>query len=225
MIRSSFAGAGFRAYSRLRRLCADRRGVAAVEFALILPLMLLLYLGTSELTQGVMASRKATLVARALSDLTGQLAAGSTMTDAEATNIFNAATAVMSPFSTSSLKMTITSVEFVANSAATNKYDAKPRWTIVRNNATPRACAILGAVSNTTKPASNNMPNGMYQSGSIIVADVSYTYDPPFGKALLEWSKTASVINMSQTTYMRPRNQTLIGISSGVTGATVCASY
>ncbi|MDF2118036.1 TadE/TadG family type IV pilus assembly protein [Roseiarcaceae bacterium H3SJ34-1] len=210
---------------RLRRLGADRRGVAAVEFALILPLMLLLYLGTSELTQGVMASRKATLVARALSDLVGQLAAGSTMTNTEATNIFNAATAIMSPFNTSSLKMTITSVEFVANSAAANKYDAKPRWTITRNSGTARPCAILTAVSNTTKPASNNMPNGMYQAGSIIVADVSYTYDPPFGKALLEWSKTASVVNMSQTTYMRPRNQTLIGISTGVTGATTCAAY
>jgi Flp pilus assembly protein TadG len=215
----------FQAVLRWRRLCADRRGVAAVEFALILPLMLVLYLGTSELTQGVMASRKATLVARALSDLTGQLAAGNTVTDTEATNIFNAATAVMSPFSTSSLKMTITSVEFVANAGATNKYDAKPRWTIIRNTGTARPCAILTAVANTVKPASNNMPNGMYQSGSIIVADVSYTYDPPFGKALLEWSKTASVVNMSQTTYMRPRNQTLIGISTGVTGATICTAY
>lgn len=215
----------FRTFPRWRRLGADRRGVAAVEFALILPLMLTLYLGTSELTQGVMASRKATLVARALSDLVGQLAAGNAMTDTEATNIFNAATAVMSPFPTSSLKMTITSVEFVANAAATNKYDAKPRWTIIRNGGTARPCAKLTAVANTVKPASTNMPNGMYQSGSIIVADVSYTYDPPFGKALLEWSQTASVVNMSQTTYMRPRNQTLIGISTGVTGATTCAAY
>jgi Flp pilus assembly protein TadG len=215
----------FRTFPRWRRLGADRRGVAAVEFALILPLMLTLYLGTSELTQGVMASRKATLVARALSDLVGQLAAGNTMTNTEATNIFNAATAVMSPFPTSSLKMTITSVEFVANAAATNKYDAKPRWTIIRNGGTARPCAKLTAVANTVKPASTNMPNGMYQSGSIIVADVSYTYDPPFGKALLEWSQTASVVNMSQTTYMRPRNQTLIGISTGVTGATTCAAY
>ncbi|MDB5532311.1 MAG: uncharacterized protein JWO28_626 [Hyphomicrobiales bacterium] len=215
----------FRTFPRWRRLGADRRGVAAVEFALILPLMLTLYLGTSELTQGVMASRKATLVARALSDLVGQLAAGNAMTDTEATNIFNAATAVMSPFPTSSLKMTITSVEFVANAAATNKYDAKPRWTIIRNGGTARPCAKLTAVANTVKPASTNMPNGMYQSGSIIVADVSYTYDPPFGKALLEWSQTASVVNMSQTTYMRPRNQTLIGISTGVTGATTCAVY
>ena len=216
---------GFDISSRWLRLRADRRGVAAVEFALILPLMLLLYLGTAELTQGVMASRKTTLVSRALSDLVAQLAAGSTMTDAQATNVFNAATAIMTPFSTSTLKMTITSVEFVANGAAANGYDAKPRWTIVRNGGAARPCAILTAVSNTTKPASSNMPNGMYQSGSLIVADVSFSYNPPFGKAVLEWSSSASALNMSQTTYMRPRNQTLIGISAGVTGATTCSPY
>lgn len=208
-----------------RRLCGDKRGIAAVEFALILPFMLLLYLGTAELTQGIMASRKATLVARALSDLVAQLAAGSNMTNTEATNVFNAATAIMSPFPTSALKMTVTSVEFVTNASATNGFDAKPRWTLVSNGGTPRVCAKLTAVANTNKPTSDTMPNGMYGSGSIIVADVAYVYDPPFGRAVLEWSNTASVINISQTTYMRPRNQTIITMASGVTGGTICPAY
>lgn len=209
----------------IRRLHHDKRGVAAVEFALILPLMLLLYLGTAELTQGIMASRKSTLVARALSDLVAQLAAGSNMTDAEATNVFNAATAIMAPFPTTTLKMTVTSVEFVANSARANGYDAKPRWTIVRNGGTARQCAVLSPVANTDAPASNKMPNGMYGSGSIIVADVSYTYDPPFGGAVLSWSSAQSVMTMSQTTYMRPRNQTLIAMPVAATGGTICPSY
>ncbi|MDH7796819.1 MULTISPECIES: TadE/TadG family type IV pilus assembly protein [unclassified Beijerinckia] len=209
----------------IRRLRHDKRGVAAVEFALILPLMLLLYLGTAELTQGIMASRKSTLVARALSDLVAQLAAGSNMTDTETTNVFNAATAIMSPFPTTTLKMAVASVEFVANSAKPNGYDAKPRWTITRNGGTARPCAILTAAANTDAPASNKMPNGMYGSGSIIVADVSYTYDPPFGGAVLAWSSAQSVMTMSQTTYMRPRNQILIAMPTAVTGGTICPAY
>lgn len=209
----------------IQRLRVDTRGIAAVEFALILPFMLLLYLGTAELTQGIMASRKSTLVARALSDLVAQLAAGSSMTDTEATNVFNAATAIMSPFPTTTLKMTVTSVEFVANASKTNGFDAKPRWTLVRNGGTARNCAILAPAANTDKPTSGTMPNGMYGAGSIIVADVSYTYDPPFGRAVLEWSSSSSVMTMAQTTYMRPRNQTIITMASGVTGGTICPAY
>ena len=56
----------------IRKTGSDNRGVAAVEFALILPLMLVLYIGTAELTTGLMANRKMTVVARALSDLVAQ---------------------------------------------------------------------------------------------------------------------------------------------------------
>jgi Flp pilus assembly protein TadG len=55
---------------RLRR---DRRGLAAVEFALVVPLMLVLFFGALEFSSGVAVDRKVTLVARTLSDLTTQL--------------------------------------------------------------------------------------------------------------------------------------------------------
>ena len=51
-------------------LARDRRGLAAVEFALIVPLMLVLFYGTLEFSSGVAVDRKVTLVARTLSDLT-----------------------------------------------------------------------------------------------------------------------------------------------------------
>ena len=50
--------------SRILSFLRDKRAVAAVEFALILPFMLLLYLGTAELTYGLMANRKMTMSAR-----------------------------------------------------------------------------------------------------------------------------------------------------------------
>ena len=50
----------------------DCRGVAAVEFAMVLPLMLVLFFGTLEFSAGVAVDRKVTMMARTLSDLTSQ---------------------------------------------------------------------------------------------------------------------------------------------------------
>ena len=65
-----------RIWLRMRRsaldLPGDRRGVAAIEFAMIVPLMLVLFFGTVEFSSGVAVDRKVTLMARTLSDLTSQ---------------------------------------------------------------------------------------------------------------------------------------------------------
>jgi len=53
----------------VRRLARDERGVSAVEFAMLLPLMLTLYLGAVEISQGIAADRKVTLVSRTVADL------------------------------------------------------------------------------------------------------------------------------------------------------------
>ena len=47
----------------LARLCRDRRGVSAVEFAMVAPLMIALYLGCVEISDGVAVDRKVTLTA------------------------------------------------------------------------------------------------------------------------------------------------------------------
>ena len=47
------------------RLVDDRRGVAAIEFAMIVPIMLVMFFGTVEFSSGVAVDRKVSLVARA----------------------------------------------------------------------------------------------------------------------------------------------------------------
>ena len=76
----------------LRRFGRDRRGASAVEFALIAPLMLGLYIGCVEISDGVAADRKVTLTAGALANLTSQV---TTMITADMDNIFAASTAIM----------------------------------------------------------------------------------------------------------------------------------
>ena len=57
---------------QLKHLIKDRRGAAAVEFAFIAPVMILMYYGLAELTQAMMADRRASHVASAIGDLVAQ---------------------------------------------------------------------------------------------------------------------------------------------------------
>ena len=76
----------------LRRYARDRRGVSAVEFALLAPLMIGLYLGCAEISDGVAADRKVSLIAATLANLTSQV---STITTSEMTNILDASSAMV----------------------------------------------------------------------------------------------------------------------------------
>src|SRR5215210_4823639 len=93
---------------KLGGLAADERGVSAVEFALLLPLMLSLYLGSVEISQGIGADRKVTLTARTICDLVSQV---SSIGNADMTNALNASSSVMVPFPISNLKVTVSSIK------------------------------------------------------------------------------------------------------------------
>ena len=53
-------------------IAADTRAVAAVEFALLLPVMLTLYIGSVEVSQALSVDRKVVLLSRTVGDLTTQ---------------------------------------------------------------------------------------------------------------------------------------------------------
>ena len=99
-----------------RRFAGDTQGVSAIEFALVLPLMLTLYLGGAEVAQAISANRKLTLVSRTVADLASQY---TTLSDANMTNLLNASATVVSPFSSSPLKVTVSQVKIAANGTAT----------------------------------------------------------------------------------------------------------
>ena len=94
---------------RIRRRALDlprnNSGLAAIEFAMIFPLMGMMLLGTYEFSAGVAIDRKVTIMARTLSDLTSQ---NTTVTDAQFTNFFNAGKAIMTPYASTPVEGTIT---------------------------------------------------------------------------------------------------------------------
>lgn len=163
----------------VRRFAADAKGVSAVEFALLLPLMLTMYLGGSEVASAIATSRKVTLVSRTIADLASQ---SSKLTDANMTNILNASAAVISPYKSSKLKVTVSQVKIDANNAATIE------WSDTLGG-TKRATG-----SSVTLPAALNVANTW-----LIWSEAEYTYDPMFGSGI------TGTLPLKDQMYMRPR--------------------
>ena len=76
------------------RMLVDRSGIAATEFAVIVPVMLVMFFGTVEFSSGVAVDRKVTLMARTLSDLTSQSTA---VNDTDLAGFFAASRGIMTP--------------------------------------------------------------------------------------------------------------------------------
>ena len=168
-----------RARGPVRRLLRDKRGVSAVEFAMLLPLMVTLYLGCVETSTGIAIDRKVTLVARSLGDLVAQ---STSITNDEMTAILSASAAVVQPYQDSNLKITVSSVVIDAAGVA------KIAWSDTKNG-TARAVDTT-----VTLPAALNTA-----SSSLIWAEAQYGYTPTIGYMI------TGTMYLTDRIYMRPR--------------------
>src|ERR1700688_4307843 len=101
--------------ARLRDLIADSSGIAAIEFAMIVPIMLLMFFGTLEFSSGVAVDRKVTLIARTLADLTSQ---ATSVADTDLINFFTASISILTPYSPTPTHATISEIYVDSNNIA-----------------------------------------------------------------------------------------------------------
>lgn len=99
----------------LVRLKSDRRGVGAVEFAIIFPLLVALYITAFELTIGFSVYKRATRAAGAIADLVSQ---PQTVNKAYLGTMRDVAAAIFVPYGTTGLKLKITGIQVDANKVA-----------------------------------------------------------------------------------------------------------
>ncbi|MBT9473294.1 MAG: TadE/TadG family type IV pilus assembly protein [Pseudomonadota bacterium] len=104
----------------IARFLRDRRGSAAVEFALVVPIMLVLYYGMVEATQALLVNRRVSFIATGVGDLTTQAAQ---LSKTQLQDIFKISTAVMKPFPTDTLAIRVASIETDAQGVPTKKWE------------------------------------------------------------------------------------------------------
>ena len=165
-------------------LVEDCRGMAAIEFAFIVPMMLVLFFGTVEFSSGIAVDRKVTLLARTLSDLTSQ---SLSVSNSDLTNFFNASYAILAPYSSTPALETISELYVDPNTLA-----ARVQWS---QGSSPRG------ISSTVAIPTSLAVGGTY----LIYSEVSYLYTPAVGYVMAK-----SGVTLRDTAYTRPRQSTCV---------------
>ena len=171
---------------RARGFRKDRSGVAAVEFALILPLMLLIYLGGFDAMRMVRAADKAENASRTTADLTAQEPTGSPNPGSDVATILGAAGVAAAPFNGTALAITVSAIDLKVVSGVC--CTATVNWSVTQGG-TLRPCntklrpiptsmpwaidTIPATIAMQSTPAVNGTST---YATSLIVTDVIYAY-------------------------------------------------
>ena len=149
------------------QLWRDQRGVAAVEFALILPVLLLLYFGSIETASLYSADRRVANVAGTMGDLISR--AKDTITESQITDYFQAASGIMQPYATGTLTQVVSLLNVDEDGVVTVEWSRQFNGGLVRASG-----------SSYPLPADRQI-NLVARGGQLVAAEVHYSYRPLFG--------------------------------------------
>jgi len=171
---------------RARHLWRDNHGLAAVEFALVAPVMIVMFYGAIELSTAVDCNSRVSRVSSTVADLVAQ---STTVSSSDTTNIFNAANAILYPYAASNAQIRVSSL--VASSTGT----VSVAWSDAQNTS-----------ARTSPPSS--IPSGIIPtSSSIIYAEISYTFTPAISYFL------GGSVTLTSSFYSKPRRSVKVAHS------------
>ncbi|HKH81324.1 MAG TPA: TadE/TadG family type IV pilus assembly protein [Methylovirgula sp.] len=172
-----------------RRFLGNDRAIAAVEFALMLPLMLFVFVGVAQVGDAVAISRKVTITTRIVTDLVTQYA---TVTGTTLTTVLGASSAVIAPYSANNLIITVSEISTNSTGAATVTWSSSLNGTAL------------------TKGAKFTLPTALDQDNiSLIYGQVTYNFTPVLGYKII------GTIPITDQIYMSPRLTTSIACTTG----------
>ncbi|MEM5581219.1 TadE/TadG family type IV pilus assembly protein [Roseibium sp. AS2] len=172
----------------LRRLWQERHAIAATEFAMILPFMIILLIGMAEITGAMNHDRKISRISNSIADLVAQ---AQTVTTGELDGVFNLGEKILVPYPADELVILIASVTF------DNNEDATVDWSY---DSTGNAPWTEGAAPPITLPDTIAAPNT-----SIVVSVATLDYEPPFAGIFTSYFDRDALIELSDSYYLRPR--------------------
>ena len=173
----------------LKRLLRDRRGVSAIEFALIAPVMIMIYFGLIEFSQGYMAERRASHVASMVADLVAQ-SGGTNIEDLN--GVFAIGDMIMRPFSAETLSIRVSSVTVDTRGVATVE------WSRAKSAKDAKGADIMPA--RKRGDPITDLPPGLITDGqTVILGETNYGYVSAFGQMI------PGGIAFQRNYYLRPR--------------------
>jgi Flp pilus assembly protein TadG len=174
-------------------LIGDRSGLAAIEFAMIVPIMLVMFFGVVEFSSAIAVDRKVTLMARTLSDLTSQ---STSVGDSDMSNFFAAGGGIMTPYDSAPIKATITELYVDPTT-----HQARVQWTK----------AYQGGPVHQLKDVIP-LPSALLVDDTyLIFSEVNYLYTPAVGYVMGK-----AGVKLSDVAYTRPRQSVCVYYSPAI---------
>lgn len=181
---------------RARRLQRDKDGVAAIEFAMIVPIMLMLFFGTVEFSQALTVDRRVAQIASTMADLVAQY---DTLTYTQVDNIHKVAESLILPYSASPLKVGVWNLKKTGT--------AQP----VAN----KGKAYTGATDRLGQTYTESVPPGLLDDQAagvdicVVMSEVEYDFTPTIGKWL------SNGVTLKEKFYLKPRKSTCVDMTVG----------
>jgi Flp pilus assembly protein TadG len=183
---------------RLSNFLARRDGSIAVEFALIAPIMIGLFFGLSELALALGAKGDVTNLASVGADLIAQ---ESSATTSDMSNVFDALSAMLYPYSTTNAQITISSV--LDNSSGGTTGNANPTGNVAWSCTQGGTARTANSTYSFPAAAQGVVTSG--SGGSVIVAEVTYTYSMSFAASIPGVTNLSGPYTFTNTFYSKPR--------------------
>ncbi|MGC1302412.1 MAG: TadE/TadG family type IV pilus assembly protein [Caulobacteraceae bacterium] len=190
-----------------RRMIPDVAGASAIEFAIIAPMMILLYCGMAELSSALMAARKAGHAVSTVGDVVSRL-----QTSADGTSmagLFLAGGDVMAPFPTTTIvngttvpiqQARITSLTMQPDKSIQVVWSCSP----ASQTALPPYAAntvVVSAPGSTTTPSNNPLSTLLINPGdNVIMSEGSYNFTSPADYLIQK------PLSFNNTFYFKPRS-------------------
>ncbi len=182
--------------ARIRLFSRDGRGVAALEFALVVPLLLMLYFVTMEVAQAIEANKKVGRVGNMVADLVTQQ---QQMSKNELEGIMRLGESTLQPYNRSAPDIEITAIEVTD--------ETTPKVQVVWARKLVNGSFLAGSAKGTPV----TIPPALRIKGSFLIrVEGKLDYRP-----VITWAASAKEtlglmsafdnIPMTETYYLRPR--------------------
>lgn len=192
-----FPSRSIRRIVTMARIFARRaEGIAAVEFALIVPIMATLFIGAVELSQAITANRRVTQVGSTTGDL---VARATDVSDTDVLDIMKVGSYLLAPYSTSGLKVDIRVVGSNATSATTTTL----KWICSYDATNPNS------VNCSCPNTAYTIPTGLVSTSDyVVIANVYYGYKPKLFDVFMKqyYGGANGVYTMNEVVYLKPRS-------------------